>query len=98
MDDNYTDESRDLKKLRSLEGSTEDVELQKAYKQYLIDQTQKDIEKMQKKIDKEQKKLDKIDEKLDKLYQDAGLSSKTEDSDEEEATEEENTSSVQTAN
>ena len=97
LDDNYKDESRDLKKLRTLVGSTEDVELQKAYKQYLIDQTQKDIEKIQKKIDKEQKQLDKIDEQLDKLYQDAGMSSKTDDTEEQESeTEEEENSSATT--
>ena len=96
LDDNYKDDVRDLKKLRSIAGSTEDALIQEAYKQYLIDQTQKDIEKIQKKIDKEQKKLDKIDEKLDKLYQDAGLSSKVEDgeSTEEESENEEDSSSV----
>ncbi len=101
LDDNYKDEARDLKKLRTLEGSTEDVELQKAYKQYLIDQTQKDIEKIQKKIDKEQKQLDKIDDKLDKLYQDAGLSSKSEEGDEQQETgegESSVTSGAQSAN
>ena len=78
LKDDYKDEYRDLKKLRSLTGSTEDLELQKAYKQYLIDQLNKDIKKTQKKIDKQQKHIEKIDEKLDKLYQDASLSSKTE--------------------
>ena len=62
--------------MRSLSGSSEDVELQEAYKQYLIDQLNKDIQKTQQKIDKQQKEIDKIDETLDKLYQNAGMSSK----------------------
>ena len=80
LKDNYKDDYRDLKKLQSLAGSTEGVELQEAYEKYLIDQLNKDIEKAQKKIDKQQKQVDKLNEKLDKLYQDAGLSSKVEDS------------------
>lgn len=90
LDDNYKDDSKDLKKLRTLAGSTEGVELQEAYKQYLIDQRNKDIQKIQKKIEKEQKKLDKIDEKLDKLYDEGGLSSKSEENeDTEDASDEE---------
>ena len=84
LDDNYKDDARDLKKLRALSGSTEGVELQEAYEKYLIDQTQKDIQKLEKKIEKEQKKLDKIDNKLDKLYQENGLSSKSENKEQDE--------------
>lgn len=80
LNDEYKDERRDLKKLRSMTGSVEDAELQAAYKQYLIDQTNKDIQKTQKKIDKQQKHIDKLDTELDKLYQDAGMTSKTQDS------------------
>lgn len=78
LDDNYKDDLRDLKKLKKLAGSTEDAQLQKAYEQYLQDQLNKDILKTQKRIEKEKKKLDKIDNKLDKLYQEAGMSSKSE--------------------
>ena len=73
----YKDEFRDYKKLRSLAGNVESPDLQAAYKQYLIDQTQKDIEKTQKLIDKKQKRIDKIDAKIDKLYDETGESSKT---------------------
>lgn len=65
--DNYKDDARDLKKLRSLSGSTEGIELQEAYRKYLEDQNNKDIEKLQKRINKEQKKLDKIEQKINKL-------------------------------
>ena len=50
LKDNYKDDRRDLRKLISLTGSTEDIELQDAYKKYLIDQLNKDITKTQKKI------------------------------------------------
>ncbi len=76
LKDDYKDDKRDLKKLISMSGSTEDVKLQEAYKKYLIDQLNKDIQKTQKQIEKNKKQVDKIDNKLDKLYQEAGLSSK----------------------
>lgn len=82
LKDDYKDDYRDLKKLRSMTGSVEDTELQAAYKQYLIDQLNKDIQNTQKKIDKQQKEIDKLDTKLDKLYQDAGLTSKSEQTEE----------------
>ena len=72
----YKDEYRDYKKLRSLSGNVESSELQSAYKQYLIDQTQKDIDKTQKQINKKQKEIDKIESKIDKLYDETGDSSK----------------------
>ncbi|MBQ8669016.1 hypothetical protein IJ472_04495 [bacterium] len=68
----YKDEYRDYKKLRSLSGNVESPELQSAYKQYLIDQANKDIEKTQKQIDKKRKEIDKIDAKIDKLYEQTG--------------------------
>lgn len=80
LNDNFKDEYRDLKKLRSMTGPTEDVVLQEAYKQYLVDQINKDINKTQKKIDKYKKDVDKLDEKLNKLYQDSGLSSQNDSS------------------
>lgn len=80
LNSDYKDEARDLKKLRSLSGTNELTELQQAYEKYLNDQWNKDINKIQQKIDKEQKKIDQIDEKLDKLYQDAGLTSQTQNS------------------
>ena len=72
----YKDEYRDYKKLRSLSGNVESPDLQAAYKQYLIDQANKDIEKARKKIEKKQKEIDKIDLKLEKLYDETGDSSK----------------------
>lgn len=84
LTDNYKDDKRDLKKLRSMSGTTEGKDLQEAYEKYLQDQLNKDIQKLQKKIEKEQKKLDKTDNKLDSLYQSAGLSSKTNTGEQEE--------------
>ena len=66
----YKDEYRDYKKMHSLSGNVESSDLQSAYKQYLIDQTNKDIEKAQKKIDKKQKQIDKIDLKIEKILND----------------------------
>lgn len=60
----YKDEYRDYKKLRAISGNVESPDLQEVYKQYLIDQTNKDIEKTQKQIDKKQKEIDKIDNKI----------------------------------
>ncbi len=77
--DDYKDEYRDYRKLRSLSGSTENVQLQEAYKQYLIDQTKKDIDKMQKSIDKKKKEIENVDKKLDKLYEQTGETSKYKD-------------------
>ena len=51
--------------------------MQEAYKNYLVDQLNKDIQKTQKQIEKNKKQVDKIDNKLDKLYQVSGLSSKS---------------------
>lgn len=76
LNDDYKEEYRDYKKLRSLAGTTENEELQAAYKQYLIDQYNKDLEKTQKKIDKYKKDIEKIDAKLDLLYEQNGESSK----------------------
>ncbi len=77
LHDDFKDEYRDYKKLRSLSGSTEDAALQAAYKKYLIDQYNKDIQKVNKKIEKQKKELEKIDKKLDKLYDESGESSKS---------------------
>lgn len=72
----YKDEYRDYKKLRSLSGNVESPELQSAYKKYLIDQSKKDIDKTQKQIDKKQKEIEKIENKIDKLYEENGDTSK----------------------
>ena len=77
LEKDYKDEFRDYKKLRSLAGNVESPDLQEKYKQYLIDQTNKDINKTQKQIDKKQKQIDKIDAKIDKLYDETGDTSKT---------------------
>ncbi|MBQ8459098.1 hypothetical protein IJ541_03225 [bacterium] len=90
LNDDYKDDYRDLKKLRSLSGSTEGNELQEAYEKYLIDQLNKDIDKATKKIDNKKKQLDKIDEKLDKLYTDSGATSKQSDDSVESGDENEN--------
>lgn len=68
LDNDYKDEYRDYKKLRSLSGSTENVELQEAYKKYLIDQLNKDIKNGEKEIEKYKKEIEKIDKKLEVLY------------------------------
>ena len=75
LDDDYKDEYRDYKKLRSLSGATENVQLQAAYKQYLIDRLNKDIQKTDKQIEKQKKDLEKLDKKLEKLYEESGESS-----------------------
>ncbi|MCM1338268.1 MAG: hypothetical protein NC191_01190 [Muribaculaceae bacterium] len=76
--DNYKEELRDYRKLRSLAGTTEDEALQEAYKQYLIDQYNKDVQKSEKLIDKKKKEIDKIDMKLDVLYKETGDTSSSE--------------------
>ena len=58
IEKDFKDEFRDYKKLRSLSGNVESPDLQAAYKQYLLDQTNKDIEKTQKQIEKKQKQID----------------------------------------
>lgn len=63
----YKDEYRDFKKLRSLSGNVEETELQQAYKQYLLDQTNKDINKLQKELQKKEKQIENIDIKINKL-------------------------------
>ena len=73
LESDFKDEFRDYKKLRSLSGNVESPDLQAKYKQYLIDQTNKDIEKTQKLIDKKQKQIEKIDTKIDKLNEQAGI-------------------------
>lgn len=73
LERDFKDEFRDYKKLRSLSGNVESPDLQAKYKQYLIDQTNKDIEKTQKLIDKKQKQIEKIDTKIDKLNEQAGI-------------------------
>ncbi|MDE6138726.1 MAG: hypothetical protein K2F57_04575, partial [Candidatus Gastranaerophilales bacterium] len=75
LKDDFKDDYRDYKKLRSLKGSTEDVQLQEAYKQYLIDQTNKDIKKGEKVIEKYKKDIEKIDDKIEKLYSQTGETS-----------------------
>ena len=87
LQDDYKDEYRDYKKLRSLTGSTEDAALQAAYKKYLIDQYNKDVEKANKKIEKQKKQIEKMDKKLDKLYEQTGESSASELSSEDTADE-----------
>ena len=64
--------ARDYRKLRSLSGVKDSAELKEAYRQFLVEQYQKDIEKSQKDIEKQNKKLDKINEKIDKLYEKMG--------------------------
>lgn len=66
---NYKDEYRDLKKLRSISGSTENPQLQEAYKKYLIDQLNKDIKKTEKEIQKKNKEIEKIDKGIEKLQE-----------------------------
>ncbi len=63
----FKDEYRDYKKLRSLSGNVEGVNLQEAYKKYLIDQTNKDINKLQKQMNKQEKRIDKLNNKIDKI-------------------------------
>lgn len=75
LSDNYKEEYRDYKKLRSLAGTTEDEALQEAYKQYLIDQYNKDIEKNKLKIEKKKKEIEKLDTKIDELYKKSGETS-----------------------
>lgn len=60
-----------------MKGTTEDAQLQAAYKQYLIDQTNKDILKGEKLIEKRKKDIEKIDNKIENLYQQTGETSKT---------------------
>lgn len=71
----YKEEYRDYKKLRSLSGSTENAQLQDAYKKYLVDQLNKDITKSEKQIEKLKKDIEKTDDKLNKLYEKNGDSS-----------------------
>ncbi len=77
LKDDFKDDYRDYKKLRSLKGSTEDAQLQAAYKKYLIDQTNKDIQRGEKLIEKRKKDIEKIDNKIEKLYQQTGETSET---------------------
>ncbi len=72
LDADYKDEYRDYKKLQSLKGSTENIDLENAYRQYLQDQLQKDIQKSEKKIQKKQKEIEKIENKIEKLYNQTG--------------------------
>lgn len=67
LDEDFKEEYRDYKKLRSLKGSTEDITLEEAYNKYLQDQWNKDLEKAQKQIDKKQKNIEKIEQKIEKL-------------------------------
>jgi hypothetical protein len=75
LNDDYKDEYRDYKKLRSLAGSTEDEKLQEAYKKYLTEQAAKDLQKAEKQVEKQKKQLEKLDKKLDKLYEQTNESS-----------------------
>ena len=77
LNQDYKDEYRDYRKLRALSGATENVELQEAYKKYLIDQLNKDINKSEKQMIKLQKEIEKTDSKLEKLYEENGQSSKS---------------------
>ena len=72
LNKDYKMEARDYRKLRSLSGVKDSAELKEAYRQFLVEQYQKDIEKSQKDIEKQNKKLDKINEKIDKLYEKMG--------------------------
>jgi len=92
LKDDYKDEYRDYKKLRSMAGATEDEKLQAAYKQYLIDQSKKDIQKGEKQIDKLQKDIEKIDQKLEKLYDSTGENSTNQEQPSSADTNEENPS------
>lgn len=89
LQSDYKDEYRDYKKLRALSGTTESAQLQEAYKQYLIDQTKKDIENTQKKIDKKKKEIEKIDKTIDKLYGQTGDTSKSKPDESQEQPQEE---------
>lgn len=64
LDADYKDESRDYRKLQSLKGSTENIQLEEAYKKYLEDQLKKDIQKSEKQIDKQQKEIEKINKQI----------------------------------
>jgi len=88
LSDDYKEEFRDYKKLRSLKGSTESVELQEAYTQYLIDQFNKDIQKTEKRIEKKKKEIEKLDTKIDQLYEKTGESSKAPEIQEEDVSSE----------
>lgn len=46
--------------------------MENAYRQYLQDQLQKDIQKSEKKIQKKQKEIEKIENKIEKLYNQTG--------------------------
>lgn len=70
LDADYKDEMRDYRKLQSLSGSTEDITLDEAYKKYLEDQLNKDIQKTEKQIKQKQKEIDKIDKKIEYIYND----------------------------
>lgn len=72
LDADYKDEYRDYKKLQSLKGSTEDINIEEAYKKYLQDQLNKDIQKTEKQIQKKQKEIEKVEQKIEKLYNEMG--------------------------
>jgi hypothetical protein len=63
----YKEDYRDYKKLRSLSGDTVSSELQEAYTQYLIDQYNKDIQKTEKQIEKQKHIIEKTNSKIEKL-------------------------------
>lgn len=65
LNDDYKDEARDYKKLQSLKGATEGMELEDAYVKYLQDQLDKDIQASEKLIEKKQQEIDKIDKKIE---------------------------------
>ena len=62
----FKDKYRDNKKLQKFAGSTEGTELEEMYKQYQIEQTEKDIKKLEKKIEKTKKNIDKKEQKIQK--------------------------------
>lgn len=62
----YKDEYRDNRKLQTLKGSTEGIELEQQYYEYQQKQTEKDIKKYEKQIQNKQKQIDKIDTKIQK--------------------------------
>ncbi len=62
----YKDKARDNNKLQTFAGSTEGTELEEKYKQYRIEQTQKDIQKLEKQLQSKQKQIDKMDQKIQK--------------------------------
>ena len=64
LEKDYKLEYRDYRKLRSLSGVKDSDQLKEAYRKFLVEQYQKDIEKSTKDIEKHNKKLDKLYEQV----------------------------------